>query len=112
MRDTDTEVYFNRDDLGRNLYRKKTYYTLLIEQEVLAANRTEAEDAFSNSGGIDHSAITKELAENRDGVETRIVDAEYRDMDAVEYIGKVIMTEEDDAEIDILADETTTKETA
>jgi hypothetical protein len=112
MRGIDTEIYFNREDAGKNLYRQRTYYTLMIEQEVLASTRAEAEDAFSNSGGIDHSAITKELAENRDGVETRIVDAEYRDMDAVEYIGKVIMTEEDDAEIDILADETTTKETA
>ena len=118
MRDTDTEVYFNRDDLGRNLYRKKTYYTLLIEQEVLAANRTEAEDAFSNSGGIRHSAITKELAENRDGVETRLVDADYRDMDAVEYIGRVVYSDDEfaqengDVEIDEYSDETTTKETA
>ena len=117
MRDTDTEVYFNKDDLGRNLYRKKTYYTLLIEQEVLAANRTEAEDAFSNSGGIRHSAITKELAENRDGVETRIVDAEYRDMDAVEYIGRVVYSDDEfaqengDVEIDEYSDETTNKET-
>jgi len=117
MRDTDTEVYFNKDDLGRNLYRKKTYYTLLIEQEVLAASRTEAEDAFSNSGGICHSAITKELAENRDGVETRIVDAEYRDMDAVEYIGRVVYSDDEfaqengDVEIDEYSDETTNKET-
>ena len=117
MRDTDTEVYFNRDDLGRNLYRKKTYYTLLIEQEVLAANRTEAEDSFRDSGGIRHSAITKELAENRDGVETRIVDAEYRDMDAVEYIGQVVYSDDEfaqengDVEIDEYSDETTNKET-
>jgi len=117
MRDTDTEVYFNRDDLGRNLYRKKTYYTLLIEQEVLATSRTEAEDAFSNSGGICHSAITKELAENKDGVETRIVDAEYRDMDAVEYIGQVVYSDDEfaqengDVEIDEYSDETTNKET-
>ena len=117
MRDTDTEVYFNRDDLGRNLYRKKTYYTLLIEQEVLATSRTEAEDAFSNSGGICHSAITKELAENRDGVETRLVDAEYRDMDAVEYIGRVVYSDDEfaqengDVEIDEYSDETTNKET-
>jgi hypothetical protein len=115
MRDTDTEVYFNRDDLGRNLYRKKTYYTLLIEQEVLATNRTEAEDAFSNSGGIRHSAITKELAENRDGVETRLVDADYRDMDAVEYIGRVVYSDDEfaqengDVEIDEYSDETTTQ---
>ena len=111
MRETDTEIYFNREDAGKNLYRRRTYYTLMIEQEVLADTRTQAEDLLSDCG-INYSAISKDLAENKGGVETRIVDAEYRDMDAVEYIGKVIMTEEDDAEIDILADETTTKETA
>ena len=111
MRETDTEIYFNREDAGKNLYRRRTYYTLMIEQEVLADTRTQAEDLLSDCG-INYSAISRDLAENRGGVETRIVDAEYRDMDAVEYIGKVIMTEEDDAEIDILADETTTKETA
>ena len=111
MSTIDTEVYFNREDAGKNLYRRRTYYTLMIEQEVLADTRTQAEDLLSDCG-INYSAISRDLAENRGGVETRIVDADYRDMDAVEYIGKVIMTEEDDAEIDILADETTTKETA
>ena len=110
MSTIDTEIYFNREDAGKNLYRQRTYYTLMIEQEVLADTRTQAEDLLSDCG-INYSAISKDLAENKGGVETRIVDAEYRDMDAVEYIGKVIMTEEDDAEIDILADETTTKET-
>ena len=110
MSTIDTEVYFNREDAGKNLYRRRTYYTLMIEQEVLADTRTQAEDLLSDCG-INYSAISRDLAENRGGVETRIVDADYDSTDGVEYIGKVIMTEEDDAEIDILADETTTKET-
>ena len=111
MRETDTEIYFNREDAGKNLYRRRTYYTLMIEQEVLADTRTQAEDLLSDCG-INYSAISKDLAENKGGVETRIVDADYESMDGVQYIGKVIMTDEDDVEIDILADETTTKETA
>ena len=118
MRTTDTAVYFNADDVGKNLYRKKTYYTLLIEQEVLAANRTEAEDSFSNSGGIDHSAITKELAENRDGVETTIVDADFDRSDSAEYMGKVVYEDDEfakengDVQIDPYTEElTTNKET-
>ena len=111
MSTIDTEVYFNREDAGKNLYRRRTYYTLMIEQEVLADTRTQAEDLLSDCG-INYSAISRDLAENRGGVETRIVDADYDSTDGVEYIGKVIMTEEDDVEIDILADETTTKETA
>ena len=110
MSTIDTEVYFNREDAGKNLYRRRTYYTLMIEQEVLADTRTQAEDLLSDCG-INYSAISRDLAENRGGVETRIVDADYDSTDGVQYIGKVIMTEEDDAEIDILADETTTKET-
>ena len=31
-----TEVYTFKDDVGKNLYRKKTYYTLVVEQAVLA----------------------------------------------------------------------------
>ena len=111
MRQTDTEIYFNRDDTGKNLYRQRTYYTLMIEQEVLADTRTQAEDLFRECG-INHSAISKDLGDNRGGVETRIVSANYDSTDGVEYIGKVIITDESDAEIDILADETTTKETA
>ena len=111
MSTIDTEVYFNREDAGKNLYRRRTYYTLMIEQEVLADTRTQAEDLLSDCG-INYSAISRDLAENKGGVETRIVDADYESMDGVQYIGKVIMTEEDDVEIDILADETTTKETA
>ena len=111
MKQTDTEIYFNREDAGKNLYRQRTYYTLMIEQEVLADTRTQAEDLLSDCG-INYSAISRDLAENRGGVETRIVDADYDSTDGVQYIGKVIMTDDDDAEIDILADETTTKETA
>jgi len=98
MRPGDTEVYFNEEDVGKNLYRKKTYYTLMIEQEVLASNRVEAEDLFRDSGGICHSAVSKDLTENRDGVETSIVDAEYKDMDAVEYIGRVMYEPYEEAE--------------
>jgi hypothetical protein len=32
----DTQVMIVKEDLGKNLYRKKTYYTLVIEQDVLA----------------------------------------------------------------------------
>lgn len=38
-----TDVYVNKDDIGKNLYRKKTYYTLCIEQDVLAKDKDEAD---------------------------------------------------------------------
>ena len=43
----DTDIFFNKDDVNKNLYRKKTYYTLIIEQEVLANNKDEADKKFT-----------------------------------------------------------------
>ena len=38
----DTNITFTDKDVNKNLYRQKTYYTLVIEQEVLAENKAEA----------------------------------------------------------------------
>ena len=89
MSKVDTDVYFNKDDVGKNLYRKKTYYTLVIEQDVLANNKDEADTKFTDFGGINHSKITKDLTDTNDGVETYMVDANYTDSDTTQYIGKV-----------------------
>ena len=35
MSKLETDVYTFKDDVGQNLYRKKTYYTLVSEQDVL-----------------------------------------------------------------------------
>ena len=35
MSKVETDVYTFKDDVGKNLYRKKTYYTLVVEQDVL-----------------------------------------------------------------------------
>ena len=60
MKKVDTDVYFNKDDVGKNLYRKKTYYTLCIEQDVIAKDKDEADNKFSDNG-IDYSKITKDI---------------------------------------------------
>ena len=38
-----TKLYPRAEDLGKNAYRKRTYYTLLVEQDVLAKNQDEAD---------------------------------------------------------------------
>ena len=86
---TDTDIFFNKDDVNKNLYRKKTYYTLVIEQEVLANNKDEADNKFTECG-IDHSKITHDLTETKDGVETYMVDANYTDSDTTKYMGRVV----------------------
>ena len=89
MAKVETDVYTFKDDVGKNLYRKKTYYTLVIEQDVLAYNKDEADTKFTDFGGINHSKITKDLTDTNDGVETYMVDANYTDSDTTQYIGKV-----------------------
>ena len=85
----DTDIFFGKDDVNKNLYRKKTYYTLVVEQEVLANNKDEADKKFTECG-IDHSKITHDLTETKDGVETYMVDANYTDSDTTKYMGRVV----------------------
>jgi hypothetical protein len=92
----DTNITYFKEDLGKNLYRKKTYYTLVVEQEVLAKDKDEAEQKFLDNGGIDHSQINHEITETKDGVETYMVDANYTDSSNVEYMGKVVIEEDED----------------
>ena len=84
-----TEVYTFKDDIGKNLYRKKTYYTLVIEQDVLAKDKDEADAKFSDHGGINYSKITKDITDANEGIETYMVDANYAESDTTKYMGKV-----------------------
>ena len=89
MAKVETDVMYFKDDVGKNLYRKRTYYTLVVEQDVLAKDKDEADTKFTDHGGINHDKITKDIADANDGVETYMVDANYNDSDTTQYIGKV-----------------------
>ena len=89
MAKIETDVMYFKDDVGKNLYRKKTYYTLVVEQDVLAKDKDEADKLFLDGGGIKHSAINKDIVDANDGVETYVVDANYVESDTTKYIGKV-----------------------
>ena len=84
-----TDVYTFKEDVGKNLYRKKTYYTLVIEQDVLAKDKDEADAKFTDHGGINHSKINNDIADANEGIETYMVDANYTDSDTTKYMGKV-----------------------
>ena len=91
----DTDVFFTKKDLGKNLYSKKTYYTVMIEQHVLANDSDDADKLFLDGGGIDYNNIF-DLAENSGGVETTVVDANYTDSDTTTFLGKVAYDEDDE----------------
>ena len=89
MSKVETDVFTFKDDVGKNLYRKKTYYTLVVEQDVLANNKDEADQKFLDHGGLKHSAINKDVVDATDGVETYMVDANYTESDTTKFMGKV-----------------------
>ena len=89
MNKIETDVFTFKDDVGKNLYRKKTYYTLVVEQDVLAKDKDEADKLFLDHGGIKHSAINKDITDASDGVETYVVDANYTESGETKYLGKV-----------------------
>jgi hypothetical protein len=108
--DTQTDIVLIKEDLGKNLYRSKKYYTLVIEQDVLADNKDDADKKFTECG-LNHSKVNTEITDEKDGVSTYMVDANYSDSDTTEYIGKVSYTDDEyaeengDVEIDQYADE-------
>ena len=85
----DTNIFFGKDDVNKNLNRRKTYYTLVVEQEVIANNKDEADNKFTECG-IDHSKINYDITEQKDGVETYMVDANYNESDTTKYMGRVM----------------------
>jgi len=93
----DTDIMISKNDLGKKLYRKKTYYNLVIEQECLADCLAEAGEKLSDCG-IDHSQINHEITETKNGVETYMVDANYNDSGATEYVGQVVYADDEYAE--------------
>ena len=93
----DTDIMVMKEDLGKKLYRKKTFYILDIEQEVLANNKAEADILLSDCG-IDHSQINHEITETKNGVETYMVDANWKDSGATKYVGQVAYTDDEYAE--------------
>jgi hypothetical protein len=107
---------FTSADVGKNLYTKKTYYTVMIEQHVIAKDKDEADALFLEHGGIDHSAVSN-IAQDGMGVETTVCDANYTDSDTTSYLGKVAFDEDNeyaeedgDVVIDTWAPETKEKE--
>ena len=89
MSKIDTDIFVGKDDVGKNLYRKKTYYTLCIEQDVLANDKDEADTLLTDGGGINHDKVTKDLTDTNKGVETYMVDANCTDSETTQYMGKV-----------------------
>lgn len=113
----ETNIIYTDKDLGKNLYRQKRYYTLVVEQEVLANNQEEADNKLVEHGGINHSMINAEITNENEGVQTYMIDANFSDSAKTEYMGKVVYDlsdpyakEEGYVEIDEYSDEVSLSE--
>lgn len=100
----DTNILYTDKDLGKNLYRQKRYYTLVIEQEVLANNQDEANNMFTDHGGVRHEVIDADLTHENEGVQTYMIDANYSDSGKTEYMGKIVYEDEEFAKEDGLVE--------
>jgi hypothetical protein len=104
-----TNILYTDKDVGKNVYRKTTYYTLKIEEDFLADDADNAQD-LSMDTGLDYSKITTNLVDDKGVSEVNVIDANYTDSE-MKYIGKVVYEdteyakEDGDVEIDTLADE-------
>ena len=84
-----TDCSYFAADVGKNLYRKKTYFTILVEQEVIAKDQDEADTLFLDNGGIKYGDI-KDIVDDGMGVETNYVDIDFDRSEPTEYVGKVV----------------------
>lgn len=104
-----TNILYTDKDVGKNVYRKTTYYTLKVEEDFLADDADNAQD-LSMDTGLDYSKITTNLVDDKGVSEVNVIDANYTDSE-MKYIGKVVYEdteyakEDGDVEIDTLADE-------
>lgn len=110
-----SDVLYNKDDVGKNVYRKKTTYLLTIEEDFIAENADKAQDKSMNTG-LDYDKIKSNLVDTKGISEVWTVDANYSDSD-MKYIGKIKYDtdsynqtleeaiENEDIHIDTLADE-------
>ena len=55
MAKIDTEINVTEKEVGKKLYRQKTYYNMVVEHEVLDDNKEEAEKKFSEDAGLKHN---------------------------------------------------------
>jgi len=84
-----TSIITSSEDKDKKIYRQKTYYTLILEQDVMADNEEEAHKMLGDEGGIDYKEINSTVTHESVNVSTYFVDADYDHSEIVTCIGKV-----------------------
>lgn len=84
-----TIIATSSNDVGKKIYRQKTYYRLVLEQDVMADNEEEAHKMLMDEGGFNYTELNHNTTHESENVYTYFVDADYDTSDMVECIGQV-----------------------
>ncbi len=95
-----TELYLNKDCIGKSIYRIIQRHNLVIEQEILASSENEAFDLYLKNGGLNYSKMTSDLTNTSSEIETTLIDAESPDT-KMKYIGTVVQSKDDIDEVEV-----------
>jgi len=82
-----SDILYTKNDVGKNVYRKRTTYILTVEEDFLAENADKAQDMSMNTG-LDYDKIKSNLVETKGVSEVNYIDANYSDSE-MKYIGKI-----------------------
>ena len=95
-----TELYLNKDCIGKKIYRIIQRHNLVIEQEILASSEDEAFDLYLKNGGLNYSKMTSDLTNTSSEIETTLIDAESPNT-RTEYVGTVVQSKDDIDEVEV-----------
>jgi len=59
-----SDILYTKNDVGKNVYRKRTTYILTVEEDFLAENADKAQDMSMNTG-LDYDKIKSNLVETK-----------------------------------------------
>ena len=105
-----------KKDIGKNVYRVKSYVTLKLEQTIKADNEEQAYDLFWKHGGMSYSSIDQKITNESDEVCTDNICLVSGEHPTFKYVGKIVADPDSDFDEDVIVDyfayETDLKKTA
>jgi hypothetical protein len=91
-------IYFNKDDLGKSIYRVVQDYTVQVAYYVKAKDANQARDLALEYGGITSDNVKDMIKQDSDQLELDWYDTGFDDQ-TEEHLGIIINDENDQDEV-------------
>ena len=91
-------IYFNKNDLGKSVYRVVQDYTVQVAYYVKARDANQARDIALEYGGITTDNVREMIKEDSDQLELDYYDTGFDDQ-TEEHLGIIINDENDQDEV-------------